>query len=65
MGKNKIIGALFTAYILLSSALFAEDIPSVKPNGCKGPVLCPSYPIYDINSLGCQIWERVLQVLLG
>jgi hypothetical protein len=22
-------------------------MPSVKPNGCKGPVLCPSYPIYD------------------
>jgi len=46
MEKNKIIGVFFTACILLSSALFAEEIPSVKPNGCKGPVLCSSYPIY-------------------
>lgn len=46
MKKYKIMGALFTAMMLVSSALSAGEGPSVKPNGCKGPVLCPSYPIY-------------------
>lgn len=44
MLKKKKIAALFSVMMLALSSLSADTI---KPNGCKGPTLCNSFPIYD------------------
>ena len=50
--------------IIVSSTLFSEEGASVKPNECKGPVLCPSYPIYGRNDDCCDYrWHINLGLL--
>jgi hypothetical protein len=44
MLKVKQIAAMFSAMVLALSNVSADTI---KPNGCKGPDLCNSFPIYD------------------
>jgi len=46
------------AMLCASSALFgAEDAMVMRINGCKGPVLCPSFPIAAPDEGCCQTWH--------
>jgi hypothetical protein len=46
MEKIKTAGALFFATLFASVALVGAETATVKPNGCEGPVLCSSFPMY-------------------
>ncbi len=59
MKLNKTAGALLAVVLCNASTLFgAEDkMVSVKPNGCKGPVLCPTFSILDDKGPCCHTWH--------
>jgi len=58
MKLNRIAGVLMTTMLCLSSALEAADnMTSTKLNGCKGPVLCSSFPLLDNCDECCKTWH--------
>lgn len=59
MKLNKAAGALLAVVLCNASTLFgAEDkMMSVKPNGCKGPVLCPTFTILDDKGPCCHTYH--------
>lgn len=47
--------------MLATTSLIASDRSSIKPNGCKGPILCPTQPIVN----GCEDCRCSWQVDIG
>ena len=62
MKLKKLMGALFAATVCLYGTLLSEELPSVKPNGCKGPVLCSNFPVYEKCHSCC---DRVFHIDVG
>ena len=59
MKLNKAAGALLAVVLCNASTLFGADdnMVSVKPNGCKGPVLCPTFSVLDDKGPCCHTWH--------
>jgi hypothetical protein len=51
--QKKIAGILGVMMIALTSL----SASNVKPNGCDGPVLCPSFPVINNCSKCCYTWD--------
>ncbi len=63
MKLNRIAGVLLTTIVCLSTALEAADITSTKLNGCKGPVLCSSFPLLGNCDDCCYTWHLDIGLL--
>lgn len=54
MLKQKKIAGMFGVMMIALTSLSANNM---KPNGCDGPVLCPSFPVIDNCSKCCYTWH--------
>ncbi|MCH9621123.1 MAG: hypothetical protein S4CHLAM20_05390 [Chlamydiia bacterium] len=45
------------AMVCATSALFGSEEMAVRLNGCKGPVLCSSFPLATPEEDCCQLWH--------
>lgn len=63
MNFKKTTTALLIAMATVSSALFGADEMVMRFNGCKGPVLCPSFPVAVPEQECCHLWHADIGLL--
>ena len=57
MNIKKATQLLLIALVSVSSALFGSESMAMRINGCKGAVLCPSFPLAAPDEDCCQLWH--------